>query len=74
LDEDFDPLFNIPELPSRPVDVLLNSFPDPNSPFIYKQSKDSQNSFINEETQSSVSTQISEGTYSVPEENQSGRK
>jgi len=69
LDKEFDPSFNIPELSSRPIDVLLDSLPSPNSPFIYKQPKDSQNSYINDdEIQSSISTQISESTYSVSEE------
>ncbi|CAB5214383.1 unnamed protein product [Rhizophagus irregularis] len=67
LNKDFDCSFRIPELPTRPIDVLLDSLPIPNSQFILNQSKDSPKSSIDDdETQSFISTQISE--VSVPEE------
>ena len=68
--KDFGCSFHIPELPTRPIDVLLDSLPIPNPQFILKQPKDSQKSSIDDdETQSSISTQISENSYhSVPEE------
>jgi hypothetical protein len=54
-------------LPTRPIDVLLDSLPIPNSQFTLNQPKDSRKSSIDDdETQSFVSTQISE--ESVPEE------
>ncbi|GBC07609.1 hypothetical protein RclHR1_07570005 [Rhizophagus clarus] len=67
LNKDFDCSFRIPDLPTRPIDVLLDSLPIPNPQFILNQSKDSQKSSIDDdETQSFISTQISED--SIPEE------
>ena len=52
LDKDFDSSFNVPELPTRPIDVLLDSLPLSNSQF---ESEDSQKSPIDDETQNSIS-------------------
>ncbi|CAG8514908.1 2220_t:CDS:2 [Funneliformis caledonium] len=70
LNKGFDPLFHLPELPSKPIDVLLNSLPSTNSQFIHKQTKSSENLGIDDdETQCSISTQMSESTYNSVSEN-----
>ncbi|RIA91282.1 Spc98 family-domain-containing protein [Glomus cerebriforme] len=56
--------FHIPELPIRPIDVLLDSLPVPNPQFIFKQPKDSRKSSIDDEE--TESTQASD--HLVPEE------
>ncbi len=68
-DDNLQILLSNEKLDNSISDIRAILYGKSNSPFIYKQPKDSQNSYINDdEIQSSISTQISESTYSVSEE------